>query len=93
MIEMTAMTCQELVELVSAFVDGELDPETERRLVDHAAMCDGCGTYIDQFRRTIGTLGEIPEDEDALPDDVRDELLRQFRERTNRPAEGPAQND
>jgi anti-sigma factor RsiW len=77
-IDMTAMTCQELVELVSAFVDGELDPVTERRLVDHMAGCDGCGTYIDQFRRTIGTLGELPADK--LPADMRDKLLQQFRD-------------
>lgn len=59
---MRNMTCQELVELVSAFLDGELDPVTERRLVDHIAICDGCGNYVDQFKQTIGVLGELPDD-------------------------------
>jgi len=30
-VDLTKMTCQELVELVSAVLDGELDPATERR--------------------------------------------------------------
>ena len=77
---MKNMTCQELVELVSAFLDGELDPTTERRLVDHVAVCDGCGNYIDQFRQTINTVAELPDDaREVLSPELRDALLAEFR--------------
>ena len=36
------MTCAELVELVTAFLEGALDPDTERRFIEHLAVCDGC---------------------------------------------------
>lgn len=85
---MKNMTCQELVELVSAFLDGELDPPTERRLVDHVAICDGCGNYIDQFRRTISTLAELPADaQEALSPERRSALLAEFR-KLHPPANG-----
>lgn len=77
---MKNMTCQELVELVSAFLDGELDPTTERRLVDHVAICDGCGNYIDQFRQTISTLAELPDEaQGVLSPERRGALLAEFR--------------
>ena len=37
-----AMTCDEFVELVTAHLEGVLDDETERRVVEHLAECDGC---------------------------------------------------
>jgi anti-sigma factor RsiW len=71
------MTCFELVELVTAFLDGALDPETERRFVEHLAICDGCETYVEQMRRTIAEVGKVrPE---SLSDETRDRLLDAFR--------------
>ena len=79
---MRNMTCQELVELVSAFLDGDLDPVTERRLVDHIAICDGCGNYIDQFKKTIGVLGELPGDtHGTLSAGQRETLMAEFHKR------------
>lgn len=74
---MTEMTCQELVELVTAFLDGALDADTRRRFVAHLASCDGCAHYLDQFQQTIATLGRLPEE--SLPRGARDDLLRAFR--------------
>lgn len=53
---MTSMTCEDLVELVTDHLDSVLDPETERRLRDHLALCDGCERYIDQIRHTVDML-------------------------------------
>jgi anti-sigma factor RsiW len=86
---MRNMTCQELVELVSAFIDGELDPVTERRLVDHVAICDGCGNYVDQFKQTIGALGALPDDTDGtLSAGQRDTLMAEFHKRYPPPDRG-----
>ena len=74
----TAMTCRELVELATAFLDDALDAETERRVIDHLAACEGCGEYLDQFRQTIVALGDLTE---TLPDEIRERLLYTFRDR------------
>ncbi len=71
------MTCAELVELVTAFLDGALDPETEQRFVEHLAICDGCETYVEQMRRTIAEVGNVQPE--SLPDETRDRLLDAFR--------------
>jgi anti-sigma factor RsiW len=71
------MNCNEFVELVTAYLDGALDPGTERRFVAHLAECDGCDRYLDQFQTTVTALGDLPGEK--LRPDVRDELLSAFR--------------
>ena len=72
------MSCAQLVELVTEFLDGTLDPDTSGRFEEHLSICDGCDTYIDQFRHTIDTLGTLPEA--SLPDNARNALLNAFRD-------------
>ena len=71
------MTCAELVELVTAFLEGALDPDTERRFIEHLAACDGCETYVDQMRRTVAEVGQV--EPESLSDETRDRLLEAFR--------------
>lgn len=70
------MDCNEFVELVTAFLEGALDPDTEARFVEHLAQCPGCETYLDQFRQTINALGELPPA--SLSGEARDRLLSAF---------------
>lgn len=70
------LNCDEFVELVTAFLDGALDPDTEARFVGHLADCPGCETYLEQFRQTIEALGELPPE--SLSDEARDRLLAAF---------------
>ena len=77
---MTAMddlTCRELVEMVTAYLDGALSPDDEQRVMEHLDLCDGCSTYLDQIRTTIATVGELPAEEAETPG--RDRLLDAFR--------------
>ncbi|HEY7592457.1 MAG TPA: zf-HC2 domain-containing protein [Actinophytocola sp.] len=77
---MRDLDCDELVELVTEFLDGALDEETEQRVVDHLSLCDGCTTYVAQFRRTIAELGHLPAGHVAeLPEPARSALLTAFR--------------
>ena len=75
---MTDLDCNELVELVTAYLDRSVDAETQKRVVDHLALCDGCEQYVDQFRQTIRVLGELPPE--RLTDDARAGLLDAFRD-------------
>ena len=47
------LNCRELVELVTAYLDGDLSPGERKRFDAHLASCDGCTTYVEQMRRTI----------------------------------------
>jgi anti-sigma factor RsiW len=72
------MNCNELVELVTAYLDGSLDADTRARFDLHLLECDGCENYLEQFRATVATLGKIPVD--RLDDAFRDRLLAAFRD-------------
>jgi anti-sigma factor RsiW len=71
------MTCAEFVELVTAYLDGALDRDTEQRFLEHISNCDGCDRYLHQIRETITKLGELPAE--SLSDEARDHLLSAFR--------------
>ena len=72
------MTCRELVELVSAYLDGSLSQEERHAFDKHLAMCPGCDRYLHQFRTTIDLLGELPEE--TLSSQAREQLLVAFAE-------------
>ena len=72
------LNCDEFVELVTAYLEGVLDPETEQRFVTHLSECDGCERYLSQLRATMDALGELPPE--SLSADARDRLLTAFRE-------------
>ena len=71
------LTCQELVELVTEYLEGALPPADRARFEEHLDNCLNCRAYLEQMRQTIRTLRSLPED--ALAPDARDELLRAFR--------------
>lgn len=70
------MTCAELVELITAYLDGELDDR--ERFEDHLAECEGCERYLDQFRTVVGAMGDL--DPPGPDPGVRDRLLAAFRD-------------
>ena len=72
------MDCNELVELVTAYLDGSLDPDTRARFDLHLLDCDGCANYLQQFRKTIGAVGHIQDDE--LDPAFRSRLLDAFKD-------------
>jgi hypothetical protein len=81
------MSCNELVELVTDFLEGALDLETERRFVDHLASCDGCDRYLDQVRETIVVVAGQPSE--PLPDETRAALLAAFGATPDQPEPPP----
>ncbi len=77
------LLCVEVVELVSDYLDGELAPETGRRVEEHLAVCPACRVYVEQVRETVRTLGRLPGD--ALPEHAVVELEAAFAKFPRRP--------
>lgn len=71
------MTCKELVELVTDYLEGALSERDRVRFDDHLEGCPFCLTYLDQMRQTIGTLGRLPEE--SIAPDALAELLARFK--------------
>ena len=73
----TTITCQEVVELVTDYLEDELDAATRAELEAHLALCPGCDAYLAQMRRTIDVLGHVPVE--TLSEQAQDDLVRTFR--------------
>ncbi len=72
------LTCKELVELATEYLENALPPSEVRRFEEHLRGCTGCRTYLEQFRQVISTLGRLTEE--AVPEAARQELLRVFQD-------------
>ena len=71
------MDCNELVELVTAYLDGSHDLPARARFDMHLLECDGCASYLQQFQATIDTVGKIGSEQ--LNPNFRTKLLAAFR--------------
>ena len=77
MIGTADLSCRELVELVTDYLEGALDRRTRRRFEHHISGCPHCTEYLEQIRETIRLTGRLSEEE--LDPRARDELLAAFR--------------
>jgi anti-sigma factor RsiW len=75
----TRITCQEVVEVVTDYLEGRMPPEDVAIFEAHLELCDGCKWYVEQMRITIATVGRIEQAD--VPDSMRDTLTAAFRAR------------
>lgn len=73
----TEMTCQELVELITEYLDGTLPPSERLRFDAHVRTCSGCEAYIEQMRITIRLLGKLSKE--SISAEAQRDLLATFR--------------
>jgi anti-sigma factor RsiW len=71
------VTCQEIVELVTDYLEHALDSESAAAFEEHINFCDGCEAYLAEIRAAIATVGAIEED---VPVATQERLLSAFRE-------------
>ena len=71
------LTCAELVELVTDYVEGALAPRERARFEEHLTVCEGCVNYLDQMRTTIALSGRLRIDD--LSPEARADLVHAFR--------------
>jgi anti-sigma factor RsiW len=71
------LSCRELVELVTDYLEGALSADEQGRFEDHIGRCNGCRVYLEQMRQTVSVLGHLPAE--ALTPDAERVLLEAFR--------------
>lgn len=71
------LTCQELVDLVTDYLENALPPAEHQRVAAHLAICEECTDYLAQMRQTIRLLGSLTPE--TAPAAARDRLLDLFR--------------
>jgi anti-sigma factor RsiW len=72
------ISCQEVVELVTGYLDGALPDEEASLFEQHLNFCDGCVWYMDQLRVTVAAAARLREED--LPPETREQLLTAFRD-------------
>ncbi|MDQ6670385.1 MAG: zf-HC2 domain-containing protein [Chloroflexota bacterium] len=78
------LPCQELVELVTDYLEGRLPPPEQLRFEAHLAGCRGCRTYLEQMRQTLRALGKLSEE--SIEAEAKERLLAAFRDWQRRSA-------
>ncbi|HYC56231.1 MAG TPA: zf-HC2 domain-containing protein [Candidatus Binatia bacterium] len=71
----TELTCRELIEVLDAYVDGELSPSLRALFDEHLTVCPDCVDYVGGYRRTIELARLTAEPDAAVPGDVPEELV------------------
>ncbi len=71
------VSCQELVELITSYLDDALTTEERQHIERHLALCHGCRAYLGQMRATLRLVGTLSAED--IPDDLRQRLLAAFR--------------
>jgi len=77
MTEDRTLSCQELVELVTSYLEGTLSASDRARFEEHIAVCDGCTNYLEQIRTTIRLTGMLTPE--SLSAEASTGLLSAFR--------------
>jgi anti-sigma factor RsiW len=72
------LTCQELVELVTEYLEDTLPAADRARFEEHVMTCPPCRAHIDQMRRTIEVIGTLSPE--ALSPTAEEDLLTAFRD-------------
>ena len=80
------MSCKEVAELSTEYLEGSLPFWRRMAVRMHLAMCRRCPAFMDQLRKTIELLGRLPPE--PVPQEKCAELIRQFREANARTRRG-----
>lgn len=71
------LTCKELVELVTDYLEETLPAPDRSRFETHLTTCQGCRNYLSQRGQTIELTGHLSED--SIQPQAQQTLLETFR--------------
>ncbi len=71
------LSCKELVELVTEYLENSLPFGEKAQFEAHLAVCPGCRIYLEQMHQTVHAAGHLTEE--SLDPAAREALLALFR--------------
>jgi len=71
-------SCQQIVELVTDYLEGAMPPVEVARFEHHLSLCEGCVFYVEQIRMTAEAVGRVGEED--VPPEIREGLVDAFRD-------------
>lgn len=74
------VVCQQLVELVTDYLEDALSEETRVAVETHLSRCDDCSGYVAQVRRMLELTRSTPAG--PVPPALLDRLTAEFRRRS-----------
>ena len=74
---MAELSCKELVELVTEYLEDALPLAERARVDEHLVGCPFCRIYLEQMRATIRAVGHLPEA--SVSPEALQSLLEAFR--------------
>ena len=74
---LAGMSCKQFVEIVTDYLERQLDDARRAWTEEHLAECDACRTYLDQMRHTITALRGLADEQ--LDPAQRDSILAAMR--------------
>jgi anti-sigma factor RsiW len=77
------VACQQVVELVTDYLDGALPSHLRAAVERHLELCPPCAVYVEQMRTTAAALQDVPVE--SIDPGTRAELVSAFRELIPRP--------
>jgi anti-sigma factor RsiW len=72
-----SFSCNELVEIITEYLEGALSPADRARFEAHLETCEGCRVYLDQMQLTIRATGRLREE--SIPPQGKETLLETFK--------------
>ena len=74
------MACEDVVQLITSYLDGALPADVHSRIDEHLGGCDGCQNVLAQWRTIIALAGRLTgADVDNTDEITRDRLISTIR--------------
>ncbi len=71
------MGCENYRDLISAYIDGELNETEEKELLDHLNDCPSCRKEYEELKAIVEMVGDVGEEE--LPENFHNEVMAKLR--------------
>jgi anti-sigma factor RsiW len=65
--------CQECIDLLVDYLEGELSPERTRALEIHFDLCPACWQFVQSYRQTIDAARRLPAED--IPPELAQRLI------------------
>lgn len=73
-----SLSCRDLVELVTDYLDGAMDPAMAASFEQHAGGCPPCLEHLEQMKLTVRAAGGVSDG--AITPEARSALMERFRD-------------